>query len=103
KLAAMRLYGTQIHEHPHTRSEQTLRSLAVLRGMQTGVALAEGFYAMRRLAEGGADRLRRAARCAPGPAPSTATLRRGRQRGRPLSPAEPASSGRVAAPSPAPT
>ncbi|GAB3478257.1 PIG-L deacetylase family protein [Nocardiopsis coralliicola] len=50
KLAAMRLYGTQIHEHPHTRSELTLRSLAVLRGMQTGVALAEGFYAMRLLA-----------------------------------------------------
>ncbi|WP_017595219.1 PIG-L deacetylase family protein [Nocardiopsis potens] len=50
KLSAMRLYGTQIHEHPHTRSEQTLRSLAVLRGMQTGVALAEGFYAMRLLA-----------------------------------------------------
>ncbi|WP_017539713.1 PIG-L deacetylase family protein [Nocardiopsis halophila] len=50
KLAGMRLYGTQIHEHPHTRSEPTLRSLAVLRGMQAGVALAEGFYAMRMLA-----------------------------------------------------
>ncbi|MDA8369699.1 MAG: PIG-L family deacetylase [Nocardiopsaceae bacterium] len=50
KIAAMRLYGTQIHDHPHTRSEPTLRSLAVLRGMQGGVALAEGFHAMRWLA-----------------------------------------------------
>ncbi|WP_046469397.1 PIG-L deacetylase family protein [Allosalinactinospora lopnorensis] len=50
KLSAMRLYGTQIHEHPHTRSEATLRSLAVLRGMQCGVALAEGFHVMRCLA-----------------------------------------------------
>ncbi|RNL84330.1 PIG-L deacetylase family protein [Halostreptopolyspora alba] len=50
KLAAMCMYGTQTHEHPHTRSEATLRSLAVLRGMQGGVALAEGFHTMRWLA-----------------------------------------------------
>lgn len=50
KLAALRLYATQIHEHPHTRSEQTLRSLAVLRGMQAGVPLAEAFHIMRCLA-----------------------------------------------------
>ncbi|MFC3998280.1 PIG-L deacetylase family protein [Nocardiopsis sediminis] len=50
KLAAMRLYGTQIHDHPHTRSEPTLRSLAVLRGMQGGVALAEGYHVLRWLA-----------------------------------------------------
>ncbi|TQN28772.1 LmbE family N-acetylglucosaminyl deacetylase [Haloactinospora alba] len=50
KTSAMRLYGTQTHEHPHTRSELTLRSLAVLRGMQGGTALAEGFHTMRSLA-----------------------------------------------------
>ncbi|GAA3731107.1 PIG-L deacetylase family protein [Salinactinospora qingdaonensis] len=50
KILAMRLYGTQIHEHPHTRSEQTLRSLATLRGMQGGVAFAEGYHVMRCLA-----------------------------------------------------
>lgn len=50
KIAAMRLYGSQIHEHPHTRSELTLRSLAALRGMQGGVALAEGFHTLRWLA-----------------------------------------------------
>ncbi|MDA0565897.1 PIG-L family deacetylase [Streptomonospora sp. S1-112] len=47
KLAGMRLYGSQVHDHPHTRSELTLRSLAVLRGMQGGVAFAEGYHAMR--------------------------------------------------------
>lgn len=50
KIAAMRLYGSQCHDHPHTRSELTLQSLAVLRGMQCGVASAEGYYAMRWLA-----------------------------------------------------
>ncbi|MDS1270056.1 PIG-L family deacetylase [Lipingzhangella sp. LS1_29] len=49
KISAMRLYGTQMHQHPHTRSEPTLRSLATLRGMQGGVALAEGFHVMRLL------------------------------------------------------
>jgi LmbE family N-acetylglucosaminyl deacetylase len=50
KLHAMELYGSQAHEHPHTRSEPTLRSLAVLRGMQAGVALGEGFHVARWLA-----------------------------------------------------
>ncbi|MFD0774454.1 PIG-L deacetylase family protein [Streptomonospora algeriensis] len=50
KITAMRLYGSQCHDHPHTRSELTLQSLAVLRGMQGGVASAEGYYAMRWLA-----------------------------------------------------
>ncbi len=50
KLAALRLYATQVHEHPHTRSEQTIRSLAVLRGMQGGVPLAEAYHVMRWLA-----------------------------------------------------
>lgn len=50
KITAMRHYGTQMHEHPHTRSERTLRSLAALRGMQSGVALAEGYHALRWLA-----------------------------------------------------
>lgn len=49
KITGMRLYGTQMHEHPHTRSEATLRSLATLRGMQGGVALAEGYHTMRLL------------------------------------------------------
>jgi N-acetylglucosamine malate deacetylase 1 len=50
KIAAMRHYSSQIHEHPHTRSELTLRSLAALRGMQAGTAFAEGFHCMRWLA-----------------------------------------------------
>ena len=50
KLEAMELYGSQSHEHPHTRSELTLRSLAVIRGMQAGVALGEGYHVLRHLA-----------------------------------------------------
>ncbi|CAM4153744.1 PIG-L family deacetylase [Nocardiopsis rhodophaea] len=50
KITGMSLYGTQVHDHPHTRSELTLRSLAALRGMQSGVALAEGYHALRWLA-----------------------------------------------------
>ncbi len=50
KLHGMRLYGSQSHQHPHTRSESTLRSLAFLRGMQAGVALGEGFHVLRCLA-----------------------------------------------------
>ncbi|MBR8740898.1 PIG-L deacetylase family protein [Nocardiopsis sp. MG754419] len=50
KLHGMELYGSQSHEHPHTRSELTLRSLAVLRGMQAGVALGEGYHVLRHLA-----------------------------------------------------
>ncbi|MEU3018074.1 MULTISPECIES: PIG-L family deacetylase [unclassified Nocardiopsis] len=50
KLQAMELYGSQSHAHPHTRSEPTLRSLAVLRGMQAGVALGEGYHVLRLLA-----------------------------------------------------
>ncbi|WP_306367659.1 PIG-L deacetylase family protein [Nocardiopsis sp. CC223A] len=50
KLLGMELYGSQSHRHPHTRSELTLRSLAVLRGMQAGVAFGEGFHILRCLA-----------------------------------------------------
>ena len=47
KLHGMELYGSQSHEHPHTRSNPTLRSLAVLRGMQAGVAFGEGYHVLR--------------------------------------------------------
>lgn len=50
KIQAMRLYGTQSHDHPHTRSDLTLRSLAALRGMHAGVPYAEAYHMMRWLA-----------------------------------------------------
>ncbi|MET9796425.1 PIG-L deacetylase family protein [Nocardiopsis alba] len=50
KLHGMELYGSQTHSHPHTRSELTLRSLSVLRGMQAGVCLGEGYHVLRHLA-----------------------------------------------------
>ena len=50
KIHAMHLYGTQSHDHPHTRSDETLRSLATLRGMHAGVPYAEAYHMMRWLA-----------------------------------------------------
>src|SRR5699024_11081785 len=47
KLHGMELYGSQSHEHPHTPSNPTLRSLAVLRGMHAGVAFGEGYHVLR--------------------------------------------------------
>ncbi|WP_017577503.1 PIG-L deacetylase family protein [Nocardiopsis kunsanensis] len=49
KLVGMQMYGSQSHDHPHTRSELTLRSLAALRGMQAGVAHGEGYHVLRHL------------------------------------------------------
>ncbi|WP_066369472.1 PIG-L deacetylase family protein [Herbidospora mongoliensis] len=47
KLTAMDLYASQRREHPHTRSDETLRSLAVLRGTQCGAAAAEAYECVR--------------------------------------------------------
>ncbi|GLX95527.1 PIG-L family deacetylase [Herbidospora sp. NBRC 101105] len=50
KLEAMDLYASQRRDHPHTRSDETLRSLAVLRGMQCGVTAAEAFECVQLMA-----------------------------------------------------
>ncbi|MER6171377.1 PIG-L family deacetylase [Streptosporangium sp. NPDC001681] len=47
KVTAMDLYSSQRREHPHTRSDETLRSLATLRGMQCGAEAAEAYECMR--------------------------------------------------------
>lgn len=47
KITAMDLYASQRREHPHTRSNETLRSLATLRGMQCGAPAAEAYACIR--------------------------------------------------------
>ncbi|MEU7988887.1 PIG-L family deacetylase [Streptosporangium canum] len=47
KVQAMDLYASQRRDHPHTRSDETLRSLATLRGMQCGAAAAEAYACIR--------------------------------------------------------
>lgn len=47
KFKAMRAYKTEVIEYPFPRSELGLRALAMRRGMQSGVALAEAFSLIR--------------------------------------------------------
>ncbi|WP_040781604.1 PIG-L deacetylase family protein [Nocardia pneumoniae] len=47
KVATMALHASQWREHPHTRSKEALRGLAVLRGAQSGYRYAEAFHLLR--------------------------------------------------------
>lgn len=47
KLKALSLYASQVREHPSTRSDFALRSLAAVRGAQSGIPLAEAFHCLR--------------------------------------------------------
>lgn len=47
KLKALSLYASQTREHPSTRSDTALRSLAAVRGAQSGTSLAEAFHCLR--------------------------------------------------------
>lgn len=47
KITAMHCYSTEQPEHPHPRSDEVIRSLATMRGSQSGVKYAEGFEIIR--------------------------------------------------------
>ncbi len=47
KINAMHCYSTEQPKHPHPRSDQVIRSLATIRGSQSGVEYAEGFKIIR--------------------------------------------------------
>lgn len=47
KLTAVKLYKSQVREHPNPRSETALKSLATIRGAQSGPKLAEAFFCHR--------------------------------------------------------
>lgn len=50
KLAAMACYAPEMRAHPHPRSAEAIRALAVLRGGQCGLDAAEGFSTIWRKA-----------------------------------------------------
>lgn len=47
KITAMRSYASQVRPHPHTRSLEALRTMAVVRGAHSGVAHAEAYHCVR--------------------------------------------------------
>jgi LmbE family N-acetylglucosaminyl deacetylase len=47
KIAAMRCYASQVRPHPHTRSLEALRAIAVMRGAHSGVEYAEAYHCVR--------------------------------------------------------
>jgi LmbE family N-acetylglucosaminyl deacetylase len=49
KLEIMRLYNGEMGEHPFPRSEQAIRSLAILRGSQCGAPAAEAFMLLKEI------------------------------------------------------
>lgn len=49
KLEALTLYRSQYRDSPNLRANESLKSLAIMRGGLAGVQLAEGFYAWRNL------------------------------------------------------
>ncbi len=49
KIEIMREYRDEMREHPFPRSEQSIRSLATLRGATANVEYAEGFMLLREI------------------------------------------------------
>lgn len=49
KLKALSIYHSEIYEYPHPRSEKSIRTLAYLRGSQSGLESAEAFKLIRKI------------------------------------------------------
>lgn len=49
KIEAMRIYDTEMGEHPFPRSEKAIESLAILRGGEAGVSAAEAFRVIKEI------------------------------------------------------
>jgi len=49
KIEIMKIYNTEIGEHPFPRSEKSIRSLAYLRGSMAGIKAAEGFMLIKEI------------------------------------------------------
>ena len=49
KLNALRSYGIEIREYPHSRSLKSIQNLANLRGNQVGLEMAEAFQIIRKI------------------------------------------------------
>jgi len=51
KIAAIKLYRTEIRDFPHPRSDEALRALARFRGSATGLEAAEAFILIRKITQ----------------------------------------------------
>jgi N-acetylglucosamine malate deacetylase 1 len=49
KLKALEHYGSEMRDPPHPRSLAVIRALALLRGSQAGIPLAEAFHIVRKI------------------------------------------------------
>ena len=49
KLKALEKYQDEVPESPHSRSESGIHALAILRGHQVGIELAEAFQLIRKV------------------------------------------------------
>ena len=49
KLEMLNYFETELHESPHPRSEEYIRSLSVVRGGESGLKHAEGFCIVRKI------------------------------------------------------
>ncbi len=49
KLEIMRVYGSELGEHPFPRSERNLKALATLRGATAGCEYAESFVLLKEI------------------------------------------------------
>ena len=49
KMKALKFYGAELRDPPHPRSEKVIRALALLRGSQAGIPLAEAFHIVRKI------------------------------------------------------
>lgn len=47
KIEVLKVFGSELSEHPFPRSEQSVRALATLRGSEVGCAAAEAFHLIR--------------------------------------------------------
>jgi LmbE family N-acetylglucosaminyl deacetylase len=47
KLKALACYETEVRHHPHPRSSESIRALAIKRGMEAGLSYAEAFMLVR--------------------------------------------------------
>lgn len=49
KLKALSIYESEVYEYPHPRSKRSIKSLAYLRGSQSGLNSAEAFKLIRKI------------------------------------------------------
>lgn len=49
KIETMRIYGSELGQHPFPRSEEAIKALAVLRGSEAGCQYAEAFHIIKEI------------------------------------------------------